>query len=108
MSEVGASFVDAVLSGHALIDDIDVWVARWHESEIASSLDEFLGFAEDEGALWAERPEALRWIIAAHQLGRPVATVVEHRGDYALAARGNSTEATELVEWLKHTGRLPA
>ncbi|MDP8932369.1 MAG: hypothetical protein M3O70_28420 [Actinomycetota bacterium] len=107
MSENSATFVSACLSGSALLEDVDDWVDAWHESTTAQNLDDYLGFTEDEGALWAERPEALRFIVAAHRYSTPVATILESRDDFALAARASdSTKATAVLEWLRQTGRL--
>ena len=88
-----ATFVDACLTGRALAEDIDDWVDRWHDANgcpqgHAQSLDEFLGMTPSEGALWAEKPEALRFVVAAHRYGRSVDDILRGRDEYALAARG--------------------
>lgn len=112
MSEHQATFVAACLSGAALLEDVDDWVDKWHDSagrtaRGAIELDEFLGFEPDEGALWAERPESLRFIVAAHRYQRPVAELLASRDDFALAARGSNTAQAEAVlDWLRRTGRL--
>lgn len=62
------TFIDSCLAGDASPEDIDDWIDRWHSSETGDSLNTFLGFTQDEGALFVERPGSLRSIIAArHQ-----------------------------------------
>ncbi|MNI91290.1 hypothetical protein HAV21_11030 [Paenarthrobacter sp. MSM-2-10-13] len=101
------TFISACLSGTALLDDVDDWVEEWHESPQDMSLDDFLGFSHEEGALWAERPESLRFIVAAHRYGKPVQTILLSRDDFALAARASdSAEATAVLGWLRQTNRL--
>ena len=107
MSETRETFVSACLSGSALLDDVDSWVAEWHRSTEDISLDEFMGFTPDEGALWAERPESLRFIVAAHRYSKPVATILQSRDDFALASRASdSAKATAVFDWLRQTNRL--
>lgn len=101
------TFVHECLSGRALLDDVDDWIDEWHDSDSDLSLDSFLGFSADEGALFAERPEALRFIVAARRQNLPVAKVLATRDNYALAARaGDSERATAVLDWLRQTGRL--
>lgn len=111
MSNV-TTFVDECLAGHALATDADDWVDAWHEAPDDSpishiSLSEYLGMSEDEYALWVERPEALRFIIAARKTGTSPATAEELGGVVAAAARAqNDAEAVGVIHWLKETGRL--
>ncbi|MGY0388185.1 hypothetical protein ACWZJV_14550 [Nocardioides sp. WG-D5] len=101
------TFVDACLSGDALLEDVDDWVDQWHEADVDATLDEYLGFTDDEGALWAEKPQALRFIVAAHRHQTPVAQILTGRDDYALAARSNAEgKAEEVLDWLRETNQL--
>lgn len=107
MSDVHETFVAACLSGSALLDDIDDWVDEWHEAPEGLGLDDFLGFTHEEGKLWAERPESLRFIVAAHRYNTPVETILQSRDDFALAARAtDSAEAMAVLGWLRQTHRL--
>lgn len=105
------TFVDACLDGDALLDEIETWVERWHDSGgqphgTATSLDEYLGFTDDEGRLWAEKPQSLRFIVAAHRAGTSVKTVLGSRSDFALAARASDQDkASEVAAWLKQQDR---
>lgn len=107
MSKKRETFISACLSGSAFLDDVDSWVAEWHQSTGDVSLDAFMGFTDEEGALWAERPESLRFIVAAHRYSTPVTTILQSRDDFALASRASdSAEATAVLDWLRQTNRL--
>lgn len=103
------TFLDACLSGDAIISDVDDWVDRWHDAGGApeghkQSLAEFLGLNPEEYALWVERPESLRFALASRK-GR----VAQISGvqELALAARAaNDTEAVGVMDWLRKTGRI--
>jgi hypothetical protein len=100
------SFMGEVLEGTALWTEIDDWIDRWHEGGGEGKLHEFLGMSWDEYRLWAEQPTALRFIIAAHEHGEPVESLLQAPG-YAIAARGLSKEdASNVRQWLMKTGRL--
>lgn len=114
MSEIvaGQTFVDACLKGQALPLDIDDWVDYWHDTEfdgVEPTLDEFLGFDEDEGKLWVEKPLSLGVILAARKQRIPLPQLLEAKSqrDYALAARADSSsEARQLLDWLIERGRI--
>jgi hypothetical protein len=105
------TYMDLLLSGEALPQDIDDFVDAWHDapegSGIASqSLEEFLGMSWNEYQLWVEQPESLRFIAAAHKACQPVDVMLE-RADMMLAARGNDQdEARKLLHWLIERGRI--
>lgn len=106
------TFVDACLNGEAFPSDVDDWVDLWHDTEFAAAeptLDEFLGFSEDEGKLWVEKPLSLGVILAARKKKVPLQELIEAESqrDYALAARSESpAEAKQLLEWLIARGRI--
>lgn len=114
MSSGRTTFVDACLRGDAFLTEVDDWVDQWHDSggqyeDEAISLDDFLGFTPDEGRLWAEKPQSLRFIVAAHRLGKPVSETLVGHDEYALAARASAPgQANEVLRWLRDRGRYPA
>lgn len=64
------SFVAACLAGEASPSDIDIWVHAWRSSAPGSegkTLDEYLGYNNDEVALWARKPSSLEAILDAHR-----------------------------------------
>ncbi len=65
MSEHEKTFVDLCFEGQADPKDIDQYVELWHKSDDGRSLAEFLGFSDEEYALWVEKPRALRHILSA-------------------------------------------
>jgi len=102
-------YVDAVLEGLALWTDIEHHVEQWHASDSGEELHEFLGFSWEEYALWVERPQALRLILAARERGENVSELLVHVDEVALAARGLSAgDAYAVRAWLERTGRLPS
>ncbi|OXR40144.1 hypothetical protein B7C42_07768 [Nocardia cerradoensis] len=102
------TFVDAVLAGHALVEDIDDWADRWHDAGgLGIDLHEYLGMSWDEYALWVEQPDSIRFIVAAHRYSTPVTELLVSRDEFALAARSQSPGAAEKVLlWLVETGRI--
>jgi len=108
MSSAHTTFVDACLSGAAFLDDIDDWVDQWHDDpSVDLPLDDYLGFTSNEGALWAEKPQSLRFIIAARRNSVPVSEVLASRDDFAVAARANSSrDAAAVLDWLRLTHRI--
>jgi hypothetical protein len=110
MSRTQTTFVEACLSGEALLDDIDAWVDAWHATDEADdprSLDEFLGFSEEEGAMWAKEPGSLRLIVAARMRGIDPATLAGDKGRFTLAARSSDpSRVDEVVQWLADSGRI--
>lgn len=108
MTTARTTFVDACLAGSALLSDIDDWVREWHtEDDVPDTLQEHLGLTDDEFKLWVEKPESLRFSVAAHRYGIPVSEIVTSQKDYALAARAaNAEDAQRIVDWLVATGRI--
>jgi hypothetical protein len=108
------TFISACLRGDALVTDVDDWVDRWHDTNGAphgqpQSLPQFLGMADEEYALWVERPESLRFVLAARKAPTPVsaAQVQEIAGLAAAAARAtDDAEAAGVIAWLRQTDRL--
>lgn len=103
------SYVDDVLRGDALWTDIDQWIADWHDGESKQDLHDYLGMTREEYALWVEKPESLRFILAARERAATVGELLGKSGhEFALAARGLSEEDADNVRrWLEKTGRLP-
>ena len=105
-----STFLDACLSGHALLDDVDDWVDRWHDANgaphgVSVPLREYLGLSPDEYAMWVEQPGSLRFAAAARRAGRPVGDVRAVASTALASARtGDDSEARELINWLRDKG----
>lgn len=111
MSDI-ATFVDECIAGRALVTDADDWVDDWHDAPDDSPVSDmplaaYLGMNEGEYGLWVERPETLRFIIAGRKSGAGAEAAEMLSGVIAAAARAdNDTEAVNVVQWLRETGRL--
>lgn len=70
MSKI-VSFIDLCLQGAASPEQIDAYVSRWHEGNIALDIElrEFLGMNRQEYAVWLRDASALHSIIAARESG---------------------------------------
>jgi DNA-directed RNA polymerase specialized sigma subunit len=108
--EVADAYMDRLLDGRALLDDIDEYVEAWHRDPSNLELHEYLGMSWEEYSLWVEQPSALRLLVAARERGLPVTELLEHTQDYALAARGglSEREIRRMRAWLQETGRIPS
>lgn len=106
------TYMDLLLDGQALLQDIDDFIDDWHDAPDGSwaashSLEEFLGMTPDEYTLWVERPESLRFIAAAHKAKQPVSAILASRDRFGLVARASEqSEAHELLQWLIDHGRI--
>jgi hypothetical protein len=102
------TYLDQVLDGDTIWTDIDDFVQAWHDGKgRGQELHDYLGLPWDEYALWVERPDTLRAIIASHELKESLQDLLERSDEQAVAARGLTQEDAEAVrEWLRQTGRL--
>jgi hypothetical protein len=106
------TFIQLVLSGRALLTDIDEYVDKWHKlpsSDPRAELEiyEFLGMSWEDYRLWVEQPEALRFIIAARRAQLPVEKVLEQTKIVGAAARSQEhSEAAHVLRWLADRGRI--
>jgi hypothetical protein len=71
MSEI-LTFIDRCLQGTAIPEQIDQYVALWHDGAIGHDLElrELLGMSQAEYALWMRDANAIQSIIAARQKPR--------------------------------------
>lgn len=64
-----ATFMDLYSAGHAMADEIDDFVDRWHEEPPAAGrlvlLYEFLGMTRDEYEAWVHDASVLPQIVRA-------------------------------------------
>ena len=68
MSEI-LTFIEQCLRGTAIPDQIDDYVAQWHDGAIGEELElhELLGMSRHEYASWLQDANALHKIIAARR-----------------------------------------
>ncbi len=64
-----ATFLEQARAGAVGPDDIEAFVAHWHDGEDEGALRDVLGFTAEEYARWLRDPAALQEIIGpAHDL----------------------------------------
>jgi hypothetical protein len=97
-----ASFVELVLAGEALAEDIDDFIDRWHNSpNDKRSIAEFLGLSENEYGLWVENPHSLSWVLMCKRQNISFESLDWNQA-HQLAARAKGPEESErLIKWLK-------
>ena len=101
-------FIEQVLEGEVLETEIDDFVEAWHRGEGANeTLAQFLGFTDNEYALWVEQPETLRSIIFCRKHKIDISQMSNWQDAHRVAAHSQeSGDSNELLRWLKETGRL--
>lgn len=101
------NFIEKVLAGDVLDTEIDDFVEQWHQTKTDQSLAEFLGFTDEEYALWVEQPESLRSTLFCRKNEINHSEACEWLAAHRVAARSQRNgDADELLHWLKKTGRL--
>ncbi len=100
-----SNFITLYSAGNVLEDDIDDFVANWHQTETGMPLNEYLGMSRPEYALWVADPDVLPFIADARRQQRDVSAVIEDFHALPLAARAASPQkARELMIWMKQSG----
>jgi hypothetical protein len=97
-----SSFIDLALSGNALVEEINDYVDRWHDSTTpVPPLDVYLGMTPEEYVLWVESTANLPYIIAARRAGTSVAEFNSHHTEFKLAARAEKSDRVRnIATWL--------
>lgn len=68
---IPSDYINDVLNGEAILDDIDEYVSFWHERKIELTLQQFLGFTDYEYGCWLERGNSVvRDILFCRRSGR--------------------------------------
>lgn len=100
-------FMDACLSGDALLEEIEDYVDEWHESDSTEELYEYLGLAKEEYAIWVENDATLKIIFHARKIGIPIEKFIrQDQGQRLVARSASAREAEQIKEWLQRTGRI--
>jgi hypothetical protein len=103
------TFMQLCLAGDVLMDEIDDFLEAWHDdAETSLPVAAYLGMTQEEYDLWAEKPSALRLILAAREEGQPLYETVERyaRMEPVAARAANREAATVVWQWLRRTGRI--
>ncbi|MCJ0980958.1 hypothetical protein MTX35_24975 [Rhodococcus sp. ARC_M12] len=108
-----SNYVEDLLSGDALLTDLDDYVERWHEApedDDAAELElhEYLGLTWEEYQTITERPHALRFVVAARKHKTPLSEDLlnmDSEGEL-IAARGTGSDAKDLYDYLVSKRRV--
>ena len=49
-----SNFINDVINADAILDEIDDYIEKWHDSDTDCSVFEYLGMTEEEYFLWVE------------------------------------------------------
>ncbi len=107
MSECPAQFIDLALDGRVVPDEIDDFVAAWHEGDSREELYEFLGMTFEEYSLWVRSANALTLILSARHRKQPLIDAVN---DNYLTTHENARSVdravieSQLRSWLAQRG----
>lgn len=112
MSSERATFVDALLHGHATVDEYDDYVAAWHalpDEPSTPELHEYLGVSWDEYQVVARNANAFRFVAAARKQGVGIEQLMTTQAQFGLAARSSDpAAAAQVIRLLKAAGHIPS
>lgn len=97
------TFMDRMLRGEVMADEIDDFVDFWHDSDSSVPLHEFLGMSEAEYGLWVSSPSMLGVIVNARYKKQRLADAVNDnlRQRRRLAARSDKGSlVSQLERWI--------
>ena len=100
-----SNFIDDVLNADALIEEIDDYIEKWHNSDSDLSVYEYLGMTEEEYYLWVKDDFYLKYIIAAHDKNVSIKELLKNEYSSRMVARAESPEKAKIIyNWLKSRG----
>lgn len=100
-----SNFINDVINADALLDEIDDYIEKWHDSDTDCSVYEYLGMTEEEYFLWVENDFYLKYIISAHEKNININELLREEYTCKLVARSSSPEeARNIYNWLKEKG----
>ena len=108
----GRTFLNDVLAGDVLPEDIETYAEAWHDAPDGSpiaqlELHDYLGLTWDEYRLWVEEPQSLRFTLAARRAQVPIDQLLKSVQTVGAAARtADATEAEKVLDWLEARGRI--
>jgi hypothetical protein len=112
MSSTHESFVDALLRGHATVDEYDDYVDAWHglpDTLDVPELHEYLGLSWDEYQVVARDANAFRFVAAARKTNVGIEQLMTTQAQFGLAARSSDpSAAANVIKLLRAAGKIPA
>jgi len=102
-----SNFIFDVINAVAILDEIDDYVEKWHNSDSNVMIYEYLGMTEEEYYLWVENDFYLKYIISAHEKNVNINDLLKEEYTTKLAARASSPdEAKKIYDWLNEKGMI--
>jgi hypothetical protein len=100
------SFLDQLMAGLVMSDQIDDFVDHWHEGATGQPIHQFLGMTAEEYSLWVQDPDALATIARARRYEISLAQAVnDNTSELKMAARsGDGLKLKRLQAWLASRG----
>ena len=100
-----SDFINDVINADAILEQIDDYVEKWHETDTNSSIYEYLGMTEEEYFLWVENDFYLKYIVTAHEQNKSISDLLEEVYTDKLVARSSTPEeAKQIYNWLVEKG----
>ncbi|SDP77387.1 hypothetical protein [Clostridium gasigenes] len=92
-------FIDAVIMGDVLIDEIDDYIDMWHDGDSKLEIYEFLGMTQNEYRLWVDDESILKEIIKCHMNGKDIEEVIlnPYYTKQRMVARAKSAEEAKAA-----------
>jgi hypothetical protein len=97
------SYMEMVLEGRVLSDEIEDFVEDWHLSDSDKEIHDFLGMTFQEYSLWVSEPDMIEIIISARHLRRPLIEAVNDNlhDQERIAARADAAgKLAALTRWI--------
>ena len=102
-----SNFINDVINADAILDEIDDYIEKWHDSDTDCSVFEYLGMTEEEYFLWVENDFYLKYIISAHEQNKNIEDLISEDYDTKMVARASSPEeAKKIYNWLVQKGKI--
>ncbi len=100
-------FISLCSRGEVLLEEIDDWVDKWHDSDQKNELHEYLGMSWTEYSSWVDMPESLPFIVSAHRDQINFLDMMNEFNELPMAARADSKiKAQKLAKWLKQNRKI--
>ena len=102
-----SNFIDDVINADAIMEEIDDYIEKWHNSDSDLSVYEYLGMTEEEYYLWVKEDFYLKYIISAHEKNVSIKELLKDEYSSRMVARADSPEeANKVYNWLKAKGLI--
>jgi hypothetical protein len=103
-------FVDGVLKGNYLVDEMDDFIDAWHDSDSNEELHDYLGFNLNEWEAIVIDNSAIYAILLCREHKNEFdssAYFENNNSEFKIAARANQDLSPELIKsWLKSKGYI--